>query len=89
MEQTTSDLIKLRKDIKEHQVVWARVERKKREVIGLEKRTKSLMRTLEKERSELETMVKEGREVVGSIEKVDKRTSDTLPRVPIGNMSRS
>lgn len=78
MEQTTSDLIKLRKDIRKHQDVWARVERKKREVMGLEKRTKGLMRTLEKERSELETMVKEGKEVVDSINKLDKRMSPYL-----------
>lgn len=79
MEQTTSDLLKLRKDIREHQAVWARVERKKREVINLEKRTRGVMRTLEKERAELETMVREGREVIASADKVDKGMSTLYP----------
>lgn len=75
LEQTCNDLLQLRKDVRAHQAVWERVERKKREVIELEKRTRMIMRTLEKERSELETMVREGREVMESVDRVEPSES--------------
>lgn len=78
MEQTTYDLLKLRKDVRAHQEVWARVERKKREVIQLEKRTRGIMRTLERERAELDTMVKEGKDIIASIDKLEQSTSQSV-----------
>lgn len=78
LDQTSAELLRLRKEVRAHQAVWARVERKKREVIMLEKRTRGIMRTLEKERSELETMVREGKEVMESVDKVERGMSPPL-----------
>ena len=55
------------------------MERKKKEVISLEKRTRAMMRDLEKERAELETMVREGREVISSVDKVDNSMFHSAP----------
>lgn len=73
--QANTDLLFIRKGVREHQDVWARVERKLREVIELEKRTRAILRTIERERSELETMIREAREVVESVDKVEKSMS--------------
>jgi len=72
LKETTDDLLKLRKDVQAHQEVWTRIERKKKKVVDLERRSRALMRTLEGERRELDLMVKEGREIIESVDKVEK-----------------
>jgi hypothetical protein len=72
LKETTDDLLKLRKDVQAHQEVWTRIERKKKEVVDLERRSRGLMRTLEAERRELDLMVREGREIMESVDKVEK-----------------
>lgn len=75
LQETTDDLLALRKDVVAHQEVWARIERKKKEVVDLEKRSRGLMRALKVESEELGVMVKEGREIMDSVDKVQKSTS--------------
>jgi hypothetical protein len=72
LKETTDDLLRLRKDVEAHQAVWSRIEAKKREVVDLERRSRGLMRTLELEREELGAMVKKGREIMESVDKVEK-----------------
>jgi len=83
LKETTDDLLKLRKDVQAHQEVWTRIERKKKEVVDLERKSRALMRTLEGERRELDLMVKEGREIIESVDKVEKSKSRFLTR-PLG-----
>jgi hypothetical protein len=78
LQETTDDLLALRKDVVAHQEVWARIERKKKEVVDLEKRSRGLMRALRVESEELGVMVKEGREIMESVDKVQKSASLTL-----------
>lgn len=80
MKETTDDLLRLRKDVQAHQEVWTRIERKKKEVVDLERKSRTLMRTLEGERRELDLMVKEGREIIESVDKVEKSKSRFLTR---------
>jgi len=72
LQETTDDLLALRKDVVAHQEVWARIEKKKKEVVDLEKRSRGLMRALKVESEELGVMVKEGREIMDSVDKVQK-----------------
>ena len=72
LQETTDDLLALRKDVIAHQEVWARIEKKKKEVVDLEKRSRGLMRALKVESEELGVMVKEGREIMESVDKVQK-----------------
>jgi hypothetical protein len=74
LQETTNDLLALRKDVVAHQEVWARIEGKKREVVDLEKRSRGLMRALKVESEELGVMVKEGKEIIASVDKVEKST---------------
>ena len=60
--------------------MWTRIERKKKEVVDLERKSRALMRTLEGERRELDLMVKEGREIIESVDKVEKSKSRSLTR---------
>jgi len=83
LKETTDDLLRLRKDVQAHQEVWTRIERKKKEVVDLERKSRALMRTLEGERRELDLMVKEGREIIESVDKVEKSKSRFLTR-PLG-----
>jgi hypothetical protein len=78
LQETTNDLLALRKDVVAHQEVWARIERKKKEVVDLEKRSRGLMRALRVESEELGVMVKEGREIMESVDKVQKSAFLTL-----------
>ena len=75
LQETTDDLLALRKDVVAHQEVWARIEKKKKEVVDLEKRSRGLMRALKVESEELGVMVKEGREIMKSVDKVQKSMS--------------
>jgi len=79
LQETTKDLLALRKDVVIHQEVWARIESKKKEVVDLEKRSRGLMRALKTESEELGVMVKEGREVMDSVDKVQKSKCSPLP----------
>lgn len=72
LEDTTGELLRLRQDVAEHQELWARIEAKKKNVIDLERRVRGIMRTLERERSDLETMVQEGRDIMASVDKVEQ-----------------
>lgn len=72
LKNTTDELLRLREDVAVHQELWARIEAKKKNVIDLERRVRGIMRTLERERCELETMVQEGRDVISSVDKVEK-----------------
>jgi hypothetical protein len=74
LQETTNDLLALRKDVAAHQEVWARIEGKKKEVVDLEKRSRGLMRALKVESEELGVMVKEGKEIMASVDKVEKST---------------
>jgi hypothetical protein len=78
LQETTDDLLALRKDVVAHQEVWARIEKKKKEVIDLEKRSRGLMRALKVESEELGVMVKEGRTIIDSVDKVQKSKSTTF-----------
>ena len=51
--------------------------------MDLERKSRALMRTLEGERRELDLMVKEGREIIESVDKVEKSKSRFLTR-PLG-----
>ncbi|OCF35587.1 hypothetical protein I316_02642 [Kwoniella heveanensis BCC8398] len=66
---STLDLSGLVKETYEHQAEWQRFLAKKREVEGLEKRVRGVMRRLEACRGELEEMVEIGREVRRDIER--------------------
>jgi mediator of RNA polymerase II transcription subunit 4 len=71
LNDTAEELLRLRDEIAVHQELWARIEVKKRNVIDMEKRVRGIMRTLESERGDLETMVLEGREIMASVDKVE------------------
>jgi hypothetical protein len=75
LQETTNDLLSLRKDVAAHQEVWARIEKKKKGVVDLERRSRGLMRALKVESEELAVMVKEGREIMESVDKVAKSMS--------------
>ena len=85
LQETTNDLLALRKDVQAHQEVWTRIEGKKREVVDLEKRSRGLMRALKVESEELGVMVKEGREIIHSVDKLEKGESHPYTDCPLIN----
>ncbi|OCF40943.1 hypothetical protein I317_05221 [Kwoniella heveanensis CBS 569] len=88
---STLDLSGLVKETYEHQAEWQRFLAKKREVEGLEKRVRGVMRRLEACRGELEEMVEIGREVRRDIERsettqsISKHTSAPIPPISSSN----
>lgn len=67
--QSSVQLDALARDTEEHQRCWDKLLAQKREVEDLERKVRGLIRELEGGRTELESMVDEGRRVSEGIEK--------------------
>jgi hypothetical protein len=78
LQASTTDLEGLVKEVWRHQRRWRELERKKEEVLGLERRVRALIMGLEEGRRELERMVEEGKEVRKGIERVENGESIDL-----------
>ncbi|WVQ81396.1 hypothetical protein IAT38_003520 [Cryptococcus sp. DSM 104549] len=66
------DLSALVKEVEVHQDAWRRLVEKRKEVEGLERRVRGLVRRLEEGRVELEEMVEKGKKVQADIERSER-----------------
>lgn len=72
---SVAQLDTLSAEVESHQAQWAALLAQKAEVEALERNVRSLVRDLQREKVELESMVEEGREIVKSIDKAGESES--------------